>query len=655
MSTWRFCLCALLAVAVMCTAVSSVDAGNPSTSSSSGVAWGRSAPAAAPRASNGPSVGSAGASQKTPVAAFQKPSVLPGAAAPAPAKQSVPGASSGQSTAGNPGGTVRPTTTGASGAFVKPGTVGTAGAPNMPPPGSAGGGAAQSTSTSTPPAFAKPATAAASPVTQPRDPITGRFVKREFSTDQPGGAAVVTGSSGRPQIQPTSAYTDALKKQRAAAAQKEAQQVAAARQSPVVASTIGNQTYNNTTIINARTTYYDSQPVYRANYARYESWGWRDRNSYGGLDPSFMMAMAMSDDPGNAAVWYSLTGSPVLALLMSQTKEKAKEHNDPVLLARIERIEQENAALKARGVAPQPVHVALQQAKIPPEVALTKAVLTNEPDVTPTLTFGTGGLDGTYYAFCGKFKDVVGQSLNVVCEPSGGSKENLVSVVSAKSQCVLAQSDVIDSVLKQNASVSFGPYQMSAYSEEFWLIVNDNSGINSVKDLDPKKHTLLMGGSGAAASWDALALYAKNSMLGYNKYAEFKTETVDREAGLSRVANDKNSVMLVVMGLNSPFLKRANDVYGDKLKLAAFDDGSFDNLTDREGNYIYHFVTLPGGTYKKLQSGWLSTSVETLSVQAVVVCNSEAVESLGDAAENVVLTGLNFVIPEMRKETSGVY
>jgi len=448
------------------------------------------------------------------------------------------------------------------------------------------------------------------------------------------------------------AYTTALRKERASVVSEKTTVVEQNRSTPTFKNVVGENKYSATDVKTSKSQYYTKNRSY--NERGFNRYDYGER-SFGGFDPSFLMVMAMSDEPGNAALWYGLTGSPWLAMWMSQSKENAK--GDPEVLARLEKIEKQVSGPAPAGTPP--VADTLKNLGVPAAVAFSEETLTGEPDVTPHIRFATGGTDGVYFQFCSGdgqsvngFKNYTGEAVPTTCVPYGGSKEIGPAVVSGDAQCGIMQSDVIDQISRNGSR--FGSYQTTAYPEPFWLLVNKKSGIDEVDGLDPSKHTLLMGGSGSAASWSNLAHHSAKSLFGNKRYANFNPQTVDRVDGIKQVASNKNAVMLVVMGLNSPFLQMVNDTYGDSVSIVPFNDSKFNNVEDSEGNHVYDFVTVPGGKYPNLQEGWFSTSVETLAVQAVVVCNEDAVKRLGKTAEGVVQAALSMSVSDIQTKTLGL-
>ncbi|MBF0186898.1 MAG: hypothetical protein HQL50_03130 [Magnetococcales bacterium] len=282
------------------------------------------------------------------------------------------------------------------------------------------------------------------------------------------------------------------------------------------------------------------------------------------------------------------------------------------------------------------------------------------------LLFSTGGSDGVYHLFCsGDQQSVTGfraMSENVLdaqCVTSGGSSKNLDAFTNGKADAVIAQADVIDIAMRNNRLGNLGPYQMTLYQEPFWLLVNEKGSIADLDDLDAKKHTIITGpvGSGTHSAWRNLAEHAAQPwFLGFGGkkiYSRMKTQSLAYREGAAHVARNRNSAMLVVMGLGSPLMQWINDTYGDALKLVPFEDKRFVKAEDREGNPVYDACTIPGNRYPALQEGWLDTSVDTLCVDAVLLVSPRWVAVSGKQAEKAFVAASKLTIPQVRNRVAG--
>ncbi|MCY4544866.1 MAG: hypothetical protein OXD39_06485, partial [Gemmatimonadetes bacterium] len=192
------------------------------------------------------------------------------------------------------------------------------------------------------------------------------------------------------------------------------------------------------------------------------------------------------------------------------------------------------------------------------------------------------------------------------------------------------QSDILNSYLRKNpaSAEQLVGLQSTLYTEYVQLIVNEDGGIASVSDLQPNTHIVYVGprGSGTHRAWEGFVLQDP-------RYGEFNTRFASYDEALRQVAGDPNSVMLFVAGLNSELLKDADRQYGGQLSMVAVDEHYFSTAVDQFGNTIYEVASIPHETYPELQEGWLfgylDSSVETLTVDAILILSKQWVDTYG--------------------------
>ena len=263
---------------------------------------------------------------------------------------------------------------------------------------SGGGGFFKSAPTSSPPSQFKSGGG-----TQPQKPSA--FISGGRSNDSASKSVFSSGggsdtkpkgfnpsASAPPRIDPIKQDAYAIYQNRRAAAEAfnaRKDNVKAARRDPVIKEyTAPSSGSNRTTpsftrrrVHETRTFYYRDRPEFRERYDRFGGW-WDDcfGCNFGGYNPGFLMTMAMSDDPEQAALWYSLSGNGWFALWMSKAREKANKESDSAVIARLDRIEMQIQQRRTEGAVAVPTSVALQQMNVPPEVALSTDTLTGEVD-----------------------------------------------------------------------------------------------------------------------------------------------------------------------------------------------------------------------------------------------------------------------------------
>jgi hypothetical protein len=116
--------------------------------------------------------------------------------------------------------------------------------------------------------------------------------------------------------------------------------------------------------------------------------------------------------------------------------------------------------------------------------------------------------------------------------------------------------------------------------------------------------------------------------------------------------------MMFVSGLNNTYLRGADEIAKQtgKLHLVAVDDWNFNDKRDDHGNRIYEFVDIGRSVYPNLQKGWLwgTSSVQTVSVQAVAVVRTEWVKQYGAQAMDALAFAVMESSPEITQKVNGL-
>jgi len=124
-------------------------------------------------------------------------------------------------------------------------------------------------------------------------------------------------------------------------------------------------------------------------------------------------------------------------------------------------------------------------------------------DVVGSLTMGTGGESGTYYAFGGVLSTIIGQvsQIGVTVVSTGGSKDNIVSMDSGIYQLGTVQSDVMTyayegtNTFKEDGAIKSFRVVGALYAETVQMVTVDKN-IASVADLKGKSVCVGDVGSG---------------------------------------------------------------------------------------------------------------------------------------------------------------
>ena len=289
---------------------------------------------------------------------------------------------------------------------------------------------------------------------------------------------------------------------------------------------------------------------------------------------------------------------------------------------------------------------------VPAEVAISADALKEKAPEKPKLRIATGSEGGNYH-FYGNLLKMHATALDVVVNPTAGSMENLRKLIAGEADMAIVQSDVLALLGNEFPGSKLISEQTVLYNEAVQMVANTDSGIKRVKDLKPGKHTVYIGpeGSGTAKTWEGFVLQDPG-------YKKIKTENASYEEALAKVAQDPNCVMMFVSGLNNAYLRAADEIAkkSGKLRLVAVDDWNFNDKRDEHGNRIYEFVDIGRNVYPNLQKArlWGTSSVETVSVQAVAVVRTEWVKQYGSQAMDALAFAIMESSPEITQKVNGL-
>jgi TRAP transporter TAXI family solute receptor len=402
--------------------------------------------------------------------------------------------------------------------------------------------------------------------------------------------------------------------------------------------------FSRTSNTAANTSSYRNNPVYnrgaqnRTSYDNY--YAGRDRY-YGGMGwgyPRYAYMSYPSFGMWDAMIWWSILDRSRDRHYYSMAHHHAQDPGYQEWRREAKRLAEDNEELKAKlAVLDQEVATMTGVPRdtnylppgVDPSVALAAEVVATADPSRPLMTIGTGVTNGNYHRF-GKIMQTHLPNFDVTLEPSNGSENNLNSLVENQVDAVLVQSDMLNAYLLKHpeTEAQLVGLQSTLYTEYVQLLVNKDSGIEAITELDSNIHIVYVGprGSGTHSAWEGFVLQDP-------KYGEFTTRYASYEEALNQVSGSNSAVMLFVAGLNSPLLQEANDKYGHKVNIVTIDEKHFSTSVDQFGNTIYDVATIPDDTYPNLQVGWLfgfgDNSLETLSVDAVLILSKRWVDTYG--------------------------
>lgn len=246
---------------------------------------------------------------------------------------------------------------------------------------------------------------------------------------------------------------------------------------------------------------------------------------------------------------------------------------------------------------------------------------------TVPLRLCTGGTSGKYYAVGNMFKSGLQGKVEVDNRISAGSDNSLRKMEAANNpngcDAAIVQADALawyNSTYKGNLLRI--ERVTTLYPEYAHLICNRESGISKIKDFygtKGKKIAIGKPGSGTAITW-------ANFVKAEKRYETIEISDIEGTLALNRMRNNDISCILYVAGLGTPTMAKINDENKGELKLVPLNDGDLTNAKDEKGRPVYRWTKIPGGTYKNIQDGTFSTSVDTIAQDAVLIVNADWVE-----------------------------
>lgn len=247
----------------------------------------------------------------------------------------------------------------------------------------------------------------------------------------------------------------------------------------------------------------------------------------------------------------------------------------------------------------------------------TDATNTDAPKAS-VMTMGTGGEQGTYYAYGGILggilKNKTGITVNVVS--TDGSKANILGVKAGNYQLATVQSDVMAYAWAGTRSFETeGQIQDfrvigGLYAEAVQLITVDPE-IKSVADLKGKKVSI--GAPGSGVYFNAMDVLSAAGLT----EADIQPQYQDFGASADALSDGKIDAAFIVAGAPTPAvvqLCKTKDAY-----LVPIDGDIAKTLM--ESSPYYTEYKIPAGTYDKQEA-----DVTTVTVKATLIVSASANE-----------------------------
>ena len=235
-----------------------------------------------------------------------------------------------------------------------------------------------------------------------------------------------------------------------------------------------------------------------------------------------------------------------------------------------------------------------------------------------TMTMGTGGPQGTYYAYGGvlgtQIKNASGISVNVVS--TDGSKANILGIDAGNYQLGTVQSDVMAyawagsrSFEKEGALKSFRVIG-GLYAEAVQLVTM-NPDIKSVADLAGKKVSI--GAAGSGVYFNAIDVLKAAGLTEQDIVPQYQSFGDSADA----LKDGKIDAAFIVAGPPTPAITEL--FTGNTAYLVPIDGAIADKLMQDCSYYTVH--SIPAGTYKGQ-----TEDVKTVTVKATLIVSASASE-----------------------------
>lgn len=238
----------------------------------------------------------------------------------------------------------------------------------------------------------------------------------------------------------------------------------------------------------------------------------------------------------------------------------------------------------------------------------------SEDDFITDLEFTTGGTGGTYYPLGGELSEIFSAetdaSVNYV--ESGGSGENLGRIYNEQSQLALTQNDTAAEAINgdledlDGIEINNVGWIANLYPEAMHIVVREDSGIESIEDLDGTTIAVGDAGSGTRAISDAILEYYE---------IDYTPEVTDFGASTEMLGDGQIDASMFVAG--PPVAALTSLAATTDVTLPSLDEGDAEEVA--EGG-LFDPYDIDAGIYD-----FLDEDVSTLSVFAALVASTTQV------------------------------
>ena len=236
----------------------------------------------------------------------------------------------------------------------------------------------------------------------------------------------------------------------------------------------------------------------------------------------------------------------------------------------------------------------------------------------PKLRLCTAQSGNNYYRVGELIADAVMRGIKVRVIETKGSWENLETMSASRPRCdaIVAQDDAVALHRFQNDESKLAMERLTTlFEEKVHLLCNRKVRENNLDEINPGSIAMLINeyGSGSYISWRVMSKLNP-------KYRRFgASEKALDDALLTLLDNQKPTCLFYVSKLGGKTLNRANQNFGDRLKLLGVKDAKLERFVARLQRKLYTANKIPNAAYPNL----IKEDIPTLSVNAVLFISTE--------------------------------
>lgn len=237
------------------------------------------------------------------------------------------------------------------------------------------------------------------------------------------------------------------------------------------------------------------------------------------------------------------------------------------------------------------------------------------------LVIATGGTGGTYYPLGGGMADLITKNAGVTAtaQTTGASAENMRLIRDKGADIAFTQSDIADYAAKgtnmfaQDGKIENFQVIGSLYNETIQIVVDPDSGINSVADLKGKRVSVGAPGSGTE-------LNAQQILEAYGlTFDDLQLQRLSFADSAKAIQDGQLDAAFQTAGTPTAAITELAATSG--VKIIPIDADKIDALIAKYPFYVK--TTIPGNTYQTV-----AEEVTTVSVKATLVVRADLSEDL---------------------------